>query len=234
MKYILIVFIFCTYNLLTAKEYKSLKDYQSETGKEKLQQSDWLHKDRKNNSSTWQQANIYNLENNLPLEYETIQQRTDFYLWLYKSLDKKQEEVVWPKMAYYISHKLENINSFPFSVFTRKEVKLYAAQGSETVFVKAFQRIKDLYFSETILKSEDALNWDKSIIHEEQYVWLQEIYSEIDNKTLKTIDKMAKGKCIYRFMVPKEIAFSGDLSNKENRYNYALNILRVYCKTEYD
>ncbi|TYA85699.1 Insecticidal toxin complex protein, partial [Seonamhaeicola marinus] len=53
-------------------------------------------------------------------------------------------------------------------------------------------------------------------------------------KTLKTIDKMAQGKGIYTFIVPKEVAFSGDLSDKENRYNYAINTLRTYCINNYD
>lgn len=234
MKYIFIVFLLFTYNLSIAKEYINLKSFQLETGNENLQQSDWLQKDRKNNSLIWQQANRYNLDNNRPLEYETIQQRTDFYLWLYKVLDKKKSDVVWPKMAHFISNKLENINSFPFNVFTKRDVKLYATKGSETVFVNAFSKLKILYFSEFILKKEDALTWDKAIIDEEQYVWLEDVYREIDSKTLKTIDKMAKGKCIYRFMVPKEIEFTGNLSNAENRYSYALKTLRVYCKFEYD
>ncbi len=135
-------------------------------------------------------------------------------------------------MAHFISNKLDNVKSFPFNIFTKREVKRYAARGSETVFLKAFEKIKALYFSESILKYEEALAWDETIIYEEQYVWLQEIYSEINQKTLKTIDKMAKGKCIYKFMVLREIVFFGDLSNKEDRYDYAINKLRPYCKTE--
>ena len=233
MKNGLLILLLCFFNLSTAKEYKNLKEYQKLTGKLQLESSDWLRSDRKNNTAVWQHANLYNLHNNLPLEYQSIKERTDFYLWLFKSLDDKGSEVIWPKMAHYISNKLENVKSFPFNIFTRKEVKRYATKGSETVFSKAFEKIKALYFSESILKSEEALAWDESIIYEEQYVWLQEIYSGIDQKTLKTIDKMAKGKCIYILMVPKEIVFSGDLSNKEDRYDYALNILRPYCKTEY-
>jgi hypothetical protein len=232
MKYIIMLVLFCTFNLSSAKEWKSLKDYQSETGKKELLASDWLCSDRKKNTLVWQKANNYNLLNNLPLEYQNIKERTDFYFWLLTSLDEKGSEVVWPKMAHYISNKLEKIKTFPFNMFTRKEVKRYATKGSETVFVKAFERIRALYLSDSVLKTDDALNWDKDIIYEEQYVWLQEIYNEIDEKTLKTIDKMAKGKCIYRFMVPKEIVFSGDLSNAENRYNYALNTLWVYCQTK--
>ncbi|MCX7550231.1 Insecticidal toxin complex protein [Xanthomarina sp. F2636L] len=234
MKSLLFIFLVVISSNIYSKEYKNLKKYQELFGNIQLAPSDWLCKDRKNNTLVWQQANVYNLENNLPLEYETIQQRTDFYLWLFKTLDKKEQEVVWPKMAHYISNKLEITHSFPFNIFIRKEVKRYATKGSETVFIKAFGRIKELYFSESILKSDNALTWDEAIIHEEQYIWLQEIYNEIDPKTLKTIDKMAKGKCVYKFMVPKEVVFSGDLSNEENRYNYALNTLRVYCQTEYE
>ncbi|MFL0353560.1 Insecticidal toxin complex protein [Xanthomarina sp. GH4-25] len=233
MKLFLYVFFLCFTTISFSKEYKNLNEYQKKTGKLQLESSDWLRKDRKDNTLIWQQANLYNLKNNLPLEYKSIKERTDFYLWIYNALDAKGSEVVWPEMAHFISNKLENIKAFPFNIFTRKEVKRYATKGSETVFIKAFSKMKTLYFSESILKSDKALTWDEEIIHEEQYVWLEEIYNQVDSKTLKTIDKMAKGKCIYKFMVPKEVVFSGDLSNKENRYHYALKTLRPYCKTEY-
>lgn len=234
MKHLLYFLVFSTIQIGYAKEWKNLKDYQSETGKIELQASDWLRKDRKNNSLVWQQANLYNLQNNLPLEYQTIKERTDFYLWLFKSLEEKQMEVVWPKMAYFISNKLEITKAFPFNIFTSKDVKLYAVKGSETVFAKAFEKIQLLYFSEKILNATEAFAWDEAIIREEQYVWLQDIYNEIDAKTLKTIDKMAKGKGIYGLLVPKKLAFSGDLSDNENRYHYALNTLRPYCQEEYN
>ncbi|HAB28355.1 MAG: Insecticidal toxin complex protein [Xanthomarina sp.] len=227
--------LLCFFSTLNShsKEWNCLKTYQSQTGNTELQASDWLRKDRKNNTLVWQQANVYNLKHNLSSEYQTIKQRTDFYLWLNKALNEKKMDVVWPKMAHFISNKLEKIKSFPFSIFTGNEVKHYAEKGSETVFMKAFETVRELYFSDSVLQSDEALTWDENIIYQEQYVWLDEIYKEVDARTLKTIDKMAKGKCIYTFMVPKEVAFTGDLSNKENRYDYALNTLRVYCKTEY-
>ncbi|TYA56012.1 Insecticidal toxin complex protein [Formosa maritima] len=232
MKSFFYLFFLSLTTISYSKEYKNLKEYHEISGKILLEPSDWLSKDRKNNTLVWQQANEYNLKHNLPAEYLTIKERTDFYLWLYTTLNER--DVVWPKMAHFISNKLENINSFPFNMFTRKEVKLYATKGSKTVFNKAFSIIKKLYFSESILNKEDALTWDESIIYKEQYNWLEEIYNGIDAKTLKTIDKMAQGKGIYTFIVPKEVAFSGDLSDKENRYNYAINTLRTYCINNYD
>ncbi|MCX7547516.1 Insecticidal toxin complex protein [Xanthomarina sp. F1114] len=234
MKSLLFTFLVVISSIAYSKEYKNLKEYQEISGNAQLAPSDWLCKDRKKNTLVWQQANIYNLENNRPLEYQTIQQRTDFYLWLFKTLDKKEQEVVWPKMAYFISNKLEATQSFPFKLFIRKEVKRYATKGSQTVFGKAFPQLKMLYFSEENLTAKDAYAWDEALIDKEQNVWLQDIYNEIDEKTLKTIDKMAKGKGLYTFMVPKEVKFTGDLSDKENRYHYALNTLRPYCEEKYN
>jgi len=233
MKSYLFLLIFTITTLGYSKEYQSLKSYQEESGKNQLGPSDWLRKDRKSNSLVWQQANIYNLQHNLPLEYQTIQQRTDFYLWLYNSLDERNLQVVWPKMAYFISNKLKITQSFPFNIFIRKEVKLYAVKGSNTVFIKAFEKIKTLFFSEKTLTVKEAYLWDEVLIRKEQHDWLQDIYTEIDAKTLRTIDRMAKGKGVYRLIVPKEVAFSGDLSDKENRYQYALNTLRPYCQEKY-
>lgn len=233
MKYLSVI-IFSLFVLSGfAKEWSSLRCYQKQTGLSKLQPSDWLAKDRKKNTITWQQANLYNLQNNQPQEYETIKQRRDFYEWLYKDLEEKGFEVMWPKMAYYISNKLRLTKAFPFSVFTTRDLKSYAYQGSKTVFDNAFSDLNELYRAD-VLTGEVALRWDETMLYEEQYHWIQNIYDEVDEKTLKTISRMAKGKGFYGLVVPKEIRFQGDISSEEIRYNYALTTLRFYCKTHFE
>ncbi|WP_418509536.1 Insecticidal toxin complex protein [Corallibacter sp.] len=215
---------------VSAKEWNSLRSYQKETGLTTLQPSDWLKHDRKKNTLTWQKANLFNLQNNRPHEYATIKQRRDFYEWLYKDLEEKGFEVMWPKMAYYISNKLRLTKAFPFSVFTTKDVKLYAYKGSVTVFDEAFTYLNQLYYG-NVLRDKEALHWDKNMLYQEQYYWLQDIYNDVGDKTLKTISRMAKGKGFYRLVVPKAIRFHGDISNQDERYKYALSTLRIYCKS---
>ena len=79
MKNGLLILLNCFFNLSTAKEYKNLKAYEKLTDKLQLESSDWFYSDRKNNTAVWQQANLYYLQNNLPIEYQSLKERTDFY-----------------------------------------------------------------------------------------------------------------------------------------------------------
>lgn len=228
--FLLVVFIsgFCF-----SSEWSSLKTYQKATGNLKLTKKDWLKSDRRKNTQVWQDANVFNLNNLQAIEYQTIAQRRDFYKWYYLAISKKGHTVVWPKMAHYISKKLKLINTFPFCIFTRKTVKNYAYLGSETVFNAAFKKLKDLYFQDAILTHQDAEDWDLDILYSEQYMWLQTVYSQIDARTLKTLSKMAKGVCFYTLMVPKEIEFEGHLEIEKDRFKYAKDKLKPYCKRHY-
>lgn len=233
MKYAFIFFCLLIVYRADASEWTSLKQYQQETGFKELSSKDWLKSDRRKNTLRWQKANIYNLKNQNPHEYQSISQRRDFYEWYYKSLEAKDCQVIWPKMAHFISKKLRLTKAFPFNIFTSKNLKEYAYQGSETVFDSAFEFMEQLYDSEGVFDAEKAYEWDKMMLEKEQHYWLKGIYNTVDDKTLKTITKMAKGKCLYAILVPKEIRFKGDIENADTRYQYALDSLRPYCKEHY-
>lgn len=218
---------FCT--SVYGKEYPCLTAYQKETGLEQLGPMDWLKKDRKRQTMVWQQANLYNLEHQLPQEYSSIKQRRDFYVWLNETLEEQGYEVIWPRMAHFISKKLVMVKAFPYAIFTGKEIKSYAEMGSETVFNACFKDLGQL-FKGTVLKGDDALIWDQEILKMEQYQWLAPIYEDVSPKTLHTIEKMAKGKGFYGLVVPKPIRFQGDITQADIRYQYALETLRPYFK----
>ncbi len=233
MRWIVFFFILTFYNTLSAKEWKSLRLYKKVTQQDVLPSSDWLKCDRKRNTSTWQKANAFNLKNNLPQEYENISQRRDFYKWFFNELDKKKHEVIWVKMAHFISKKMHLTEVFPYSIFSKKAIKSYARQGSETVFNNVFVELQKLYNSQAILKTEKALEWDKKILKKEQYEWIENIYKTMDPKSLKTLGRIAKGQFLYGILVPKAIRFKGDLSQAEMRYNYAIEALKTYCENRY-
>lgn len=233
MRQILLLFLILFSCNSFASEWKNLKHYQKETGKAVLSPSHWLHKDRVQNTAVWHKANVFNLKNNFFVEYRTIQERTSFYKWYAVVIEDKKHEVVWPKMAYFISGKLYLTNRFPYSTILSKDVQEYSYKGSEAVFNAAFIALKDLFFAPGVLKGAAALQWDKTILYKEQYVWLAELYSIMDKKTLKRLTRIAKGKFFYGLLVPKPLRFSGELSNSEDRYSYALDTLRKYCKNTY-
>lgn len=234
MKQLLFVFLCVVHLSAFSKEWNSLQQFQKETNQKELSQKDWLTSDRKQNTIIWQQANAYNLNHHHPEEYITIKQRRDFYEWFYTEIDKKEHEVLWPKMAHFISNKLRLIKAFPYTVFTNKNIKNYAYQGSGVVFNQAFDDLRLLFNSKAIIKGEFAQRWDEKMLYKEQYKWLEQVYQSIDSKSLKTIERMAKGKGFYGLMVHKSIRFKGDISNPEARYQYAIYSLRDYCKNTYE
>ncbi|AUP78076.1 Insecticidal toxin complex protein [Flavivirga eckloniae] len=233
MRWIIVYFILIFSNTVSAKEWKSLRVYQKETQREKLLPSDWLKRDRIKNTLVWQEANVFNLKNNLSREYKNISQRRDFYKWFFYELNKKGHDVVWVQMAYFISKKMHLMEIFPYSIFSKKEVKTYARQGSELVFNNAFEELQKLYNSKLVLKTDKATVWDRAILKKEQYEWIDRIYKTMNAKSLKTLKRIAKGKCLYGLFLPRAIRFKGDLSKAETRYKYAIEVLKPYCKNRY-
>lgn len=210
-----------------------MKTYRKVTNTTALAPSDWLHSDRKKKTLVWHKANMYNLKNNLPAEYENIKQRRDFYNWFYSEVSKKGHKVAWPAMSYFISRKLRLTNAFPYRFFLGKDVRTYSNIGSRTVFYRCFPVLKDLFFLDRIVAKEEALKWDKDILYYEQFKWISEIYSEMSPKTLKKLERIAKGKWLYSLMVPRKIRFSGKLEVAQDRFDYAVQKLRPYCIDRY-
>lgn len=222
------LFLFISNLSLYAKEWKSFRVYQKTTHKENLLPSDWLKSDRINNSDTWKLANFFNLESNLPQEYQSIAERRDFYKWVNNEVEKQGHKVVWFQMVHFISGKLRLMETFPSAIFTNKKIMDYANSCSESIFKNSFVEINNLFKSKKVLNEEAALQWDKDILYKEQYVWVDDIINHIDAHSLKKIENILRGKFLYGIFFPKEIRFMGNLENKEMRYNYALNTLREY------
>ncbi|AUS04071.1 Insecticidal toxin complex protein [Pseudotamlana carrageenivorans] len=233
MRQLLFVGIISICTHVQAKEWASLRALEKETGSRELKASDWLKSDRKQNTVVWQSANAYNLNHNQPSEYKTIMERRDFYAWYNTIMKKRGNDVIWPKMAHFISVKLRLIYAFPFCLFTNKAVKNFAFQGSETVFMYAFEPLKALLENHTTLNAEAALKWDDAMVYKEQYHWLENVYQSIDQESLMAIEHMAKGQGFYKFLVPKDIRFKSDITVTKNRYYYARYVLRDYCKKHY-
>ncbi|MBP0904582.1 Insecticidal toxin complex protein [Mariniflexile gromovii] len=222
------LFLFVLNLSVYAKEWSSIRVYHKVTGKENLLPSDWLKSDRVNNTTVWQQANVFNLEYNLPNEYTGLAERKDFYNWVQAEVEKQGHQVVWFKMVDFITGKLHTMETFPNVVFVNKRIMNYAQSCSEIIFENSFSEIKKLFESAHILNEEAGLQWDKNMLYKEQYVWVDDIINTIDARSLKKIENILQGKCLYGLFVPRAIRFTGDLENKEMRYEYALNTLRPY------
>jgi hypothetical protein len=215
------------------KEWKCLKTYQKETSNSLLSESDWLTFDRTHRTTVWTSANAYNLVHNKPEEYQTIKQRSAFYEWMRQVLKEKGHEVIWPAMAELISNKLQIMQHFPQCLLIRKKVKNYAKLGGGIVFNSSFDNLKTIYNAAALLKNTAALQWDETMLYNEQFIYLETIYKTIDKRSLHQIERIAKGKFLYGIVVPRAIRFEGDISNPKDRYNYGINKLKPYCENRY-
>ncbi|MCL5246027.1 Insecticidal toxin complex protein [Cellulophaga sp. 20_2_10] len=233
MRYFFTLTLFLFFFEGSAAEWKNLKEYEQQTGKTTFAPQDWLTQDRLKNTSVWQEANSFNLENNLFLEYQTIVERRDFYKWYALSVEEKGHKVVWPRMAHFISSKLSLTTRFPYNIVARKDVVLLSKKGSKKVFNSAFPSMLKLYTRSKTLTKAESLAWDKDILYKEQYLWIENIYAEMNIKTLKRLERIAKGKFLYGLVVPNTIRFKGDLTNPKDRYAYATETLRKHCKNSY-
>ncbi|MDO7173817.1 Insecticidal toxin complex protein [Mariniflexile sp. AS56] len=222
------LFLFISNLSIYAKEWRSLKAYQEATKQEMLLPSDWLKSDRTHNTGVWEMANAYNLEKNQPQEYSSLASRRDFYKWVQTEVEKRGHQVVWFKMVQFISSKLRVMETFPNVIFVNKKIMTYAQSCSETIFKNSFIEISNLFKLTSVLNEVTGLEWDKRILYKEQYVWVDGFINSIDTRSLNKIETILEGKCLYGVFVPKEIRFTGDLDNKEMRYEYALNKLRLY------
>lgn len=228
-------FSFSSIFLCYSQEWKNLKSYTIETGNEILAAGNWLKKDRKKNTIVWKEANAYNigLEKSY-LKYKNIHQIHDFYIWFDEVRKEKKHEIKWVGIAAIAAGNLSKLDN-PFVkafVINNKELLNFAKQGSRDVFKFAWLKLKDVYYSDNPIKNEKAKSWDYEYGRIEQCEILKNNYNQLSEKAIKKLQKMAKGKGIYRLAIPNELRFKGDIKNCEDRFSYSINtLLDYYTKT---
>lgn len=216
-----------------AQEYKNLKKYKIDTGSKELQEGCWLTKDRKKQNLIWKEANLFNLQSVKGFnKYKSISQIRDFYVWFDKERKLKGHEIEWVGYAAIASSqfsKLDN-NFLRIVVVNNKEVARFVEEGSNKVFEFAFPLLKEVYFSENLKKGIEASNWDFNYGEVEQCRVIEALYQQLSEKALRKINRMAKGKGIYCFGVPREIRFEGDISNCDNRVDHIVAKIQPYYR----
>lgn len=227
----LIVLVLFNTTSCFSQEWKNLKAYQKETSNTVLKDGCWLKKDRKKQTIKWKNANAFNLATNEYQKYKTINQIRDFYLFAQEEIALKGHEVHWIHAASTIATRFSIIEKdlIRFFIIRNKEVIKFTYEGSKQVFEFSFPKLKELYFSEIILKESVAHKWDQKQAKKEQCIILEPIYNKLSKKALKKLERMAKGKGIFSLGVSKKIRFEGEINNCDSRYNYTINKLIPYC-----
>lgn len=215
-----------------SQEWKNLRAYKKETGFSSLQNGCWLKKDRKKNTSIWQEANYYNLTvSNANKKYKSIRQIRDFYSFFNEVRMDKGHDVKWLGIASVAANQLAKMENCFLRMFVvrNKELVLFAHNGSEKVFAFSFRKLQEVYLSKKILKGEIAIKWDEKYGTIEQCEILEPLYNQLSNKAIWKLERMAKGKGIFRFGVPKKLRFEGNILNCKDRYEHGKNKLIPYC-----
>ncbi|MCL5128633.1 MULTISPECIES: hypothetical protein [unclassified Algibacter] len=216
---------------VSSQEWINLKAYKKTTGQHVLPDGSWLKKDRTRNTTSWQQANKYNLSiDNGNLKYKTISQIRDFYLWFDDERTKKGHEINEIGVAALVAGQLSKFDNYFIRtcIVRNKEVVWFANEGAKKVLEFNFPLLKKVYFSNKILKQQEAKDWDIYNGKTEQCDILEALYIELSPKAIWKLDRMAKGKGIYNLGVKKELKFEGDITDCKTRYEHALSKLTSY------
>ncbi|MDP3360392.1 MAG: hypothetical protein Q8S41_13695 [Lutibacter sp.] len=229
---VLTIILFINTNLAFTQEWENLKTYQNETNNSKLKDGFWLKNDRINQTSVWNQANSYNLNiENGNKKYKTISQIRDFYLWFDKVRIQQGHEIKWIGFAAIAATELAKLDNCFIRIFIvrNKDIVKFGREGSIKVFDFTFPKLKKLYFSDKLVTGKDAEDWDKEHGMNEQCNILDSLYNNLSEKDFHKLERMAKGKGIFSFGVPKNLRFEGDLNDCKARIDYGVSkILPVY------
>ena len=228
---VIIVFLLLNNQVAFSQEWKNLRDYKKTTGQNFLQNGSWLKKDRNRNTETWKQANKYNLSiDDGNLKYKTIRQVRDFYLWFDAEREKLGHEINGVGVAAVVAGQFSSFDNYFIRTFIvrNKEVIWFGNEGSKKVLAFAFPLLKDVYFSNNILKQQEAKDWDIKNGKIEQCQILEPIYTKLSAKAIRKLERMAKGKGIYNLGVKNELKFEGDITDCKSRYEHAFSKLITY------
>ena len=227
----IIIFLLLNTQIAFSQEWRNLKDYQKKTGQNVLQKGCWLKKDRKRNTETWKQVNKYNLSiDNGNLKYKTISQTRDFYLWFDEEREKLGHEINAVGVAAVVAGQLSYLDNYFIRTFfvRNKEVVWFGNEGSKKVLEFAFPLLKEVYFSNKILKEQEAKEWDIKNGKIEQCQIVEVILNQLSSKAIRKIERMVKGKGIYNLGVRNELKFEGDVRDCKTRYEHAFSKLYPY------
>jgi hypothetical protein len=210
------------------QEWNNLNTYKTATGKSALEKGNWLKKDRLKNTKVWNQANQYNLTiDNGNLKYQSISEIRDFYSWFDAERKKQGHDVITFGVASLVAGQLSNFDNFFVRtiIVSNKDVVYFGNEGSKRVLAYFYPLIKEVYFSKKALKGQAAKEWDTYIGQIEQCEIVEPIYNELPIKAINKLERMAKGKRIYRLKVKKELRYEGDIKDCKARYTHAFTKL---------
>ena len=147
----------------------------------------------------------------------------DFYLWFDDERKKQGHEINAIGVAAVVAGQFSYFDNLFIRVFIvrNKEVICFGNKAAHQVLNYAFPLLKEVYFSDNILKGQQALDWDIKYEKAEQCAILETLYSQLSPKAILELERMAKGKGVYNLGVKNELRFEGDIIDCKSRYEHA-------------
>lgn len=216
-----------------AQEWKNIRQFRKRTGKLELDSGAWLKQDRKKNSKTWQAANLYNLKQEGGYtQYKNIRQIRDFYKWFDAERKKIGHETTMAGVAAIVANQLSYLENWFIRklIVNDKYIIHFGQQGSHDVIRYFFPYFRELIMTTQPIRGEAAKQWDYEKAKEEQCNIVEKIYLQTPPKSVKKLQRMAKGKGIFRFGVPSCLKYEGEILDCKARYEHAFLKLRTYYK----
>ena len=230
MKRLFTIALLLTALSINAREWRNMRKYRQTTGTTTLAAGEWLRKDRKHNTAIWLSANTYNiLTADGHTHYTTFAQKRDFYKWVDDERHKHGHEVKWAGNAYFVSKKLVYLDNIFIRILIIHDRKFMAFvhESNNLILEHILPELSNLYQMQKPLKGETACNWDSTIIYKEQCTVLDTLYRQQPKRVLKRFGRMAEGRGIYMFAVPKELRMHGDIQDCKTRCRYGLQTMEI-------
>jgi RHS repeat-associated protein len=146
-----------------------------------LDQGDWYKSDRKNDTDTWKNANLFNTLGGKTGEYEGFSQINDYYGWLIEELESRGHEVKWAKGAKGLTEKLSYLTKAQNDMDYGSLIGLLT-ELNEAIVDYAIPNFGQLLASKEPIKGEAAYNWDLALVKEEQRDIAGKVYNRWYNK----------------------------------------------------
>jgi RHS repeat-associated protein len=192
-----------------------------------INKSDWHLSDRENNTSTWKNANKYNLGNNSGNEeYTSISQRSDFYNWFQNETKSLGYETQWAGAASKVADAIDNLAKIANGVGL-DEISDFANKGNKEIFDNVFPKLATLQRNGPI-KGQEAQSWDAKTLAQEQTL-VQPLYNSLSSsskgmlnytsKQIFPINLISKGMGMNVSPFPK----SGNLLDVKDRWSYGMS-----------
>lgn len=233
MKRLLIICLLLTASSSDAREWRTIRKYERSKGTSILTEGDWLKKDRKRNTEAWKQANRYNIKAaDGYTHYTSFAQKRDFYKWVDAETHQQGHEVKWAGNAYFISQRLVYLDN----VFVRaliihdRRFMTFVHNSNDRILEYILPELSKLYEMQKPLKGETACNWDSTVIYKEQCSVLDTLYQQQPERVLKRFGRMASGRGIYVFAVPKKLRMHGNIKDCVTRCRYGLHTMEILYK----